>query len=465
MLFIFIALWIIAGVLIITDPKNRSTRWGGAIAFFSGFGGLGIFLREYAVTLTDNSIKGVIYSVTSLMFTLSHQVAPYTVLIYSLIYSGVINKYKLILKYCPYIFFIPVAIMYLIIPSMPDYRPSYLILSVWVVPYIFVANILLIYSYIIERNERVKQQRLLTCILVTSTTVFAVIVNYILRALGIEKMWKYNTITITIAFIIFLYAGLRYGVMGVKVRFEKYRLDSTIKAITSGTSIMNHTIKNEVIKIGMCANIIKSTLKNQSLDISGVNENISFILDSTDFLTNMVRNIQDHGQDIILNEEINNIREVFHNSLNMVAPFIKNKDIGVENNFKQDIFFKCDSIYIQEVFHNILINAIESMNNEGKLKIDTLLSKKTITIAITDTGSGISKENLPYVLNPFFSTKRTSDNFGLGLSYCVNIMNKHGGKLDIISEKNVGTTILIVFRKNKVTSLVNKLIKRSLINE
>ena len=55
MLVLFIALWIISGILIRTDPHNRATRWGSALAFFSGFGGLGIFLREFSFALSDTN--------------------------------------------------------------------------------------------------------------------------------------------------------------------------------------------------------------------------------------------------------------------------------------------------------------------------------------------------------------------------------------------------------------------------
>ncbi len=322
----------------------------------------------------------------------------------------------------------------------------------------------LIYSYKAEKNARKKQQRLLTCILITPTTLFAITANYILRALRIESIWRYNAITISGAFIIFVYASFRYGVMGVRVKFEKYRLDSTIKAITSGTSIMNHSIKNEIIKIGMCTNTIKSKLKNQNINIPDIDENIGFILDSSDYLTKMVKHIQKHIQEITLNEQVNNVKDIFTNSINMVIPFIKNKEIILENNFDNDLFIKCDSLHIQEVFHNILKNAIEAMEKAGKLKIDTVSNKSTFIIAISDIGCGISKENLPYVFDPFFSTKRTSNNFGLGLSYCVNVMNLHGGKLEVISEKNVGTTIQIIFHKSRVSGLLDKLIKRSLVN-
>ena len=78
------------------------------------------------------------------------------------------------------------------------------------------------------------------------------------------------------------------------------------------------------------------------------------------------------------------------------------------------------------------------------------LSKKHLVIAIEDTGTGISSKNLPHVLDPFFSTKKSSQNFGLGLPYCYNVMQKHQGMLEISSEPGKGTTVFLLFPKKRV---------------
>lgn len=100
---------------------------------------------------------------------------------------------------------------------------------------------------------------------------------------------------------------------------------------------------------------------------------------------------------------------------------------------------------MQETFINILNNAIEAISSNGEIKIDIYENKKFITVAINDNGPGISKDNLPRVVDPFFSTKNRTQNFGLGLSYCYSVMQQHGGRLDIESEVGMGTKILLGF--------------------
>ena len=119
---------------------------------------------------------------------------------------------------------------------------------------------------------------------------------------------------------------------------------------------------------------------------------------------------------------------------------------------------------MQEVLHNIFKNAVEAMDSVGKLEIKLVEDKNRISIAINDTGCGISKENLPHVFAPFFSTKKTDTNFGLGLSYCFNVMHQHGGNLEIISEKNIGTTVSIIFPRAKAVSISESAYKGSCVN-
>ena len=463
MLVLFIVLWTIAGVLIIADPKNRSTRWGSAIAFFSGLGGLGALLREFSGTLTDVTLKNYIVLVASLILSLSHHLPPYALMVYSVIYSGLFHKYKVFLKYCTYILLIPVLIMNFIFPIVPMYEPSFLILSLWVVPYILAANFLLVYSYHKEKNKKVKLQRLIVCILLTPPTLFTIFANYILRIFAINNLWQYNLLTIIAAFILFAFFGLRFGIMGVRLKIERYRVDSTIKAITSGTTMLNHTIKNEILKIGMCTNNVKNSVNKPDQDMKDINENLDYVLESTEFMTKMMKRIQEHVQDIVLEEKTNNFKVILSKSLDMVSPYLKEKEINVINSCTNDFLIKCDNIHVQEVLQNLFKNSIEAMELKGEITIDLFDNKKSFTVSIKDTGSGITKENLQFIFDPFFSTKRTSTNFGLGLSYCFNIMQQHGGTLEISSEKEVGTTVILIFPKKKVVSLAESLFKRGFI--
>jgi len=100
---------------------------------------------------------------------------------------------------------------------------------------------------------------------------------------------------------------------------------------------------------------------------------------------------------------------------------------------------------IEQVFMNILLNSLGAMPNGGKLTISTKLSstKDAVEIIFVDTGSGIAKEDLSKIFDPFFSTKPTGRGTGLGLSVSHGIIKNHGGSIEIDSELNRGTRALI----------------------
>ena len=100
---------------------------------------------------------------------------------------------------------------------------------------------------------------------------------------------------------------------------------------------------------------------------------------------------------------------------------------------------------IDQIFTNIIKNAIEAMPNGGLLKIATLMNERGIVVRISDTGHGISKESRPYIFEPFFTTKEIDKGCGLGLAICHEIMQAYEGKIDVESEENRGTTFSILF--------------------
>jgi hypothetical protein len=105
-----------------------------------------------------------------------------------------------------------------------------------------------------------------------------------------------------------------------------------------------------------------------------------------------------------------------------------------------------DPSSMEQAFLNIILNAQKAMPNGGTFTISTLPlpqsgEGESVQIVFEDTGTGISKENLPKIFNPFFSTR--SDGTGLGLSITKNIIEQHGGKIEVESQVNRGTQFII----------------------
>jgi two-component system NtrC family sensor kinase len=104
-----------------------------------------------------------------------------------------------------------------------------------------------------------------------------------------------------------------------------------------------------------------------------------------------------------------------------------------------------DPSQIERVFINLMINAADAMENNGKLTLSTYYDplESFIETSIADTGHGISRENLEKIFDPFFTTKDTGHGVGLGLAISYGIIKEHNGTISVESEEGKGTTFTI----------------------
>lgn len=120
-------------------------------------------------------------------------------------------------------------------------------------------------------------------------------------------------------------------------------------------------------------------------------------------------------------------------------------DITIPKNF---VYCVCDSTKIEVVLTNLLVNAIQAMNNSGQIDIKLFDAKNDVMIQVSDTGCGIPEELLPRVFDPLFTTKQTGT--GLGLASCKKIIAQHNGMIKVSSDAGQGTTFTIILPKNKI---------------
>jgi signal transduction histidine kinase len=96
---------------------------------------------------------------------------------------------------------------------------------------------------------------------------------------------------------------------------------------------------------------------------------------------------------------------------------------------------------MQQVFINLILNAVDAMPDGGVLNIKTRLLKGGVEIMFQDQGNGIPKEKQANIFEPFFSTKEGGTGLGLTVSY--NIITAHGGALELIPERGPGACFRI----------------------
>lgn len=104
---------------------------------------------------------------------------------------------------------------------------------------------------------------------------------------------------------------------------------------------------------------------------------------------------------------------------------------------------KGDFSQLQQVFINLIVNAIQAMSNGGELRINTSRSDSFVAVAIQDTGRGIPPEDMDKLFTPFFSTKEEVRGVGLGLAVSYGIIQRHGGRIEVQSQVGKGSTFTV----------------------
>lgn len=136
--------------------------------------------------------------------------------------------------------------------------------------------------------------------------------------------------------------------------------------------------------------------------------------------------------------------------LDETIDFLRNeahyRNIIIDTGFHDDLpSTTSDSAQLQQVFLNILNNAIDAMQKDGKISVQTLYNAqdKQAVISISDTGPGMPNDVLAKIFDPFFTTKEVGKGTGLGLSISYSIVEKLGGRIMVASEVGQGTTFTI----------------------
>lgn len=131
-------------------------------------------------------------------------------------------------------------------------------------------------------------------------------------------------------------------------------------------------------------------------------------------------------------------------TLNIVANELKYK-CTVRKAYTPLPDVECVISQINQVFMNLLVNAAQAIETQGEILLQSGLDgDEHVWVSISDTGKGISPENLNRIFEPFFTTKPVGIGTGLGLSLVFGIINRHQGRIDVSSEPNQGTTFRIV---------------------
>lgn len=143
-----------------------------------------------------------------------------------------------------------------------------------------------------------------------------------------------------------------------------------------------------------------------------------------------------------------NLKKILNEVCNGMKRLFVEKGIDLLCDVDRDIWINGNSEKLFMAFRNILDNSLK-YTESGVVKVELSEKNDEVMISISDTGVGISQEDLPYVTERFYRANTSVEGSGLGLALVKEVVELHGGKIEIKSELGKGTTVTLSFKKNR----------------
>jgi signal transduction histidine kinase len=218
-----------------------------------------------------------------------------------------------------------------------------------------------------------------------------------------------------------------------------------LSALGRLTANVAHEIRNPITVIGGLTERLKRSI---SPGTKG-KEYLDLISSEAKRLEEILRDVLIFSNKPFLQREKQDINKIVDKSLDVYEDTFKGCSISLYK-FLGDIpRIYVDKKQVKDTINNLILNAIDAMPDGGILtivtSIESLSGKNYVTVKVTDTGVGISEENILMIFEPFFTTKITKKATGLGLSITQKIIEGHGGFMKVDSSIGKGSTFSLYF--------------------
>jgi len=234
---------------------------------------------------------------------------------------------------------------------------------------------------------------------------------------------------------------------------ERERLRDRLAALGEMAAAMAHELKNPLAGIEVMAGLLRRKL-GDSPDAQSI---IADIISEAKMANATVVEMLDYVRPVRLERGRTSIAQVLHTAVSMAESKARRGDVEVELAVPEELpAIQGDEHQLCQVFTNLVINAFEAMNGQGRIRIsawagtveqehthrgDSLASVPMLIVEIADDGPGIPDELKDRVFNAFFTTKAQGS--GLGLAIVRKIIDAHDGRIDVTSSSGHGTRFTV----------------------
>ena len=227
---------------------------------------------------------------------------------------------------------------------------------------------------------------------------------------------------------------------------DEIRRKEKLAAIGGLAAGVAHEIRNPLSSIKGIA----SYFKNKFDDDSDDKEAAGVMIQEVDRLNRVISELLEFARPTQLNLKSTDVNDLLEHSVRLIQQEAAAKGIRIKLNLSQQrLAAKIDSDRFSQCLLNLYLNALQAMDNGGRLTIENSITEGSLTkIEVKDTGSGIKSEDLNKIFNPYFTTKTKGT--GLGLAIVHKIIEAHKGQVKVRSVSGQGTAFTIVIPSKKI---------------
>ncbi|MFH1759720.1 MAG: ATP-binding protein, partial [bacterium] len=222
---------------------------------------------------------------------------------------------------------------------------------------------------------------------------------------------------------------------------------SKLAAIGQLAGGVAHEINNPLQIILVKAQLSMRKIKKLNLDL----KELQAIESETKRIAQIVKGLLDFSRQSSETRDFSlvDIPRVLQECIDLIRHQMEMQSIHIQSNIPADIpLVRGNANQLKQVFLNLCLNAQHAMEKGGLFSIALRITDKAVLIDFTDTGCGIKKEYLEKIFEPFFTTKPPGTGTGLGLSVSYGVIEKHGGRINVKSEMNKGSTFTVELPAN-----------------
>ncbi|MDH3975302.1 MAG: ATP-binding protein [Deltaproteobacteria bacterium] len=231
--------------------------------------------------------------------------------------------------------------------------------------------------------------------------------------------------------------------------FEQVRMADRLSALGQLSAGMAHEIRNPLGSIKGGIEIIEDGIDEHSKKY----EFIQIIKKEINRLDRKISDFLKYAKPASPERRGSNINGLVSSVISLVEKRAEQEDILISTKLADklpDILI--DSEQIRQALLNIVLNAIQSIKEEGEIEVATGRENDLLYISVSDNGSGIAEENVARLFDPFFTTK--DEGTGLGLSITFQIVRAHGGEIEVKQKESGGSAFIIKLPFKEVSNAI-----------